>query len=41
MIDSSQRWYDRLETVELVEPESAVIDEDRLVVAWQGFAVLS
>jgi hypothetical protein len=26
-IDSSQRWYGELGTVELVEPRSAVVDE--------------
>jgi hypothetical protein len=29
-IDSSQRWYGELGTVELVEPGSAVVDERRI-----------
>ena len=40
-VDNSQRWYGEartgeVRTVELVEPESAVGDEGRLAVAWQG-----
>jgi hypothetical protein len=38
-IDSFQRWYGELGTVELVEPGSAVVDEGELAVARQGFAV--
>jgi hypothetical protein len=37
-VDSSQRGYGELGTVELVEPGSAV-DEDGLVVPWQEFVV--
>ena len=40
-IDSSQRWYGELGTVELVEPGSAVVDEGELAGALAGFAVLS
>jgi hypothetical protein len=34
-VDSSQRGYGELETVEQVGPGSAVVDEGGLAVAWQ------
>jgi hypothetical protein len=38
-VDSSQREYRKLGTVEQVEPGSAVVDEGGLAVAWREFAV--
>jgi hypothetical protein len=34
-VDSSQRGYEELGTVEQVEPGSAMVDEGGLAVAWQ------
>jgi hypothetical protein len=42
VIDSPQRWYGELgmvELVELVEQESAVVDEGGLAGVWLEFAV--
>jgi hypothetical protein len=38
-VDSSQRGYGELGTVEQVEHRSAVVDEGGLTVAWQKFVV--
>ena len=38
-VDSSQRGYGELGTVEQVELGSAIVDKGGLAVAWQEFAV--
>ena len=38
-VDSSQRGYEELGTVEQVKPGSVVVDEGGLAVVWQEFAV--
>ena len=38
-VDSSQRGYRELGTVEQVELGSAIIDKNRLAIAWQEFTI--